>query len=173
MLSIAIYSYQKEFIDEIRSIIHDFLIESKIVAKISTFENDYSLITAPYSYDIYFMDMDSKNDVLTLGKQMKSIDNNRKFILYVKQEGCPHCTAFTPTVEKVANKYKVQIYYINLTNLTKEDYELFNSEGFVNGTPTILFFENGEELGSFSRIIGNKSEKTLTNKLIARGYIIE
>lgn len=109
------------------------------------------------------------NEYINLKEESKN--NNRKFILYVKQEGCPHCTAFTPTVEKVANKYKVQIYYINLTNLTKEDYKLFNSEGFVNGTPTILFFENGEELGSFSRIIGNKSEKTLTNKLIARGYI--
>ena len=111
------------------------------------------------------------NEYITLKEETKN--NNEKFILYVKQEGCPHCIAFTPTVEKVANKYKVQIYYINLTNLTKEDYELFNSEGFVNGTPTILFFENGEELGSFSRIIGNKSEKTLTNKLIARGYISE
>ena len=111
------------------------------------------------------------NEYINLKEESKN--NNRKFILYVKQEGCPHCTAFTPTVEKVANKYKVQIYYINLTNLTKEDYELFNSEGFVNGTPTILFFENGEELGSFSRLVGNKSEKTLINRLTARGYVNE
>ena len=34
-------------------------------------------------------------------------------------------------------------------------------------------FIKGKELGSFSRIIGNKSEKTLTKKLIARGYISE
>lgn len=80
MLSIAIYSYQKEFIEEIRSIIHDFLIELKIVAKISIFENDNKFITMPYSYDIYLIDMDSLNDIIIFGKQIKSINNNGKCI---------------------------------------------------------------------------------------------
>lgn len=80
MLSIAIYSDQKEFVAEIRSMVQDFLIESKIVAKIQAFENNYKFITVPDSYDIYIMDMDSQDDVLALGKQMKGIDNNGKFI---------------------------------------------------------------------------------------------
>ena len=73
----------------------------------------------------------------------------------------------------VAKEYKVTIYYINLTKLTEAEYNKFKEEGTFTGTPTVLFYENGEELGSFSRLVGNKSEKTLINRLTARGYISE
>ena len=92
---------------------------------------------------------------------------------YIKQDNCKHCKNFTPTITKVAKEYKVTIYYINLTKLTEAEYNKFKEEGTFTGTPTVLFYEDGEELGSFSRLVGNKSEKTLINRLTARGYINE
>lgn len=80
MLSIAIYSELKDDVEQIRSMIQDFLIESKIVAKVSVFDDEYKFITVPDSYDIYIMDMDSKSDVIELGKKMMDIDNNGHFI---------------------------------------------------------------------------------------------
>ena len=58
-------------------------------------------------------------------------------------------------------------------NKAKDEYTKFKEEGSFSGTPTVLFYENGEELGSFSRLVGNKSEKTLINRLTSRGYITE
>lgn len=113
----------------------------------------------------------SYNEYLNLKEDSKK--NNEKFILYIKQDNCKHCKNFTPTIAKVAKEYKVTIYYINLTKLTEAEYNKFKEEGTFSGTPTVLFYENGEELGSFSRLVGNKSEKTLINRLTARGYINE
>ena len=61
----------------------------------------------------------------------------------------------------------------NITTSSTITYTKFKEEGSFSGTPTVLFYENGEELGSFSRLVGNKSEKTLINRLTARGYINE
>lgn len=89
----------------------------------------------------------SYNEYLNLKEDSKK--NNEKFILYIKQNNCKHCKNFTPTITKVAKEYKVTIYYINLTKLTEAEYNKFKEEGTFTGTPTVLFYENGEELGSF------------------------
>lgn len=80
MLSIAVYSDCNEDTVSIKSIIQDFLIEYKIMAKVSVFTNAEDLIIIPNRYDIYIMDMDSKEDTIALGKQMMNIDAGSHFI---------------------------------------------------------------------------------------------
>ena len=80
MLSIAVYSDCNEDTISIKSIIQDFLIEYKIMAKVSVFTNAEDLIIIPNRYDIYIMDMDSKEDAIVLGKQMMDIDAGSHFI---------------------------------------------------------------------------------------------
>ena len=58
MLSIAIYSDQETDVKNLKSIIQDFLIEMKMMAKVSHFDTPEAIMTAPGSYDIYIMDMD-------------------------------------------------------------------------------------------------------------------
>ena len=50
------------------------------MAKISVFSDDYNFITVPNRFDIYIMDMESKDDVVALGKQRMGIDGNGHFI---------------------------------------------------------------------------------------------
>ena len=71
MLSIAIYSDQIEDIATLKTLIQDFLIESKTMAKISCFSNPEDMIMIPNRYDVYFMDMDAAGDVPAIGKQMR------------------------------------------------------------------------------------------------------
>lgn len=80
MLSIAIYSDQAEDVTELRSIIQDFLIEAKTMAKVAVFKEEDLFITVPDSFDIYIMDMDSAHDVLALGSRMMGIDEGSYFI---------------------------------------------------------------------------------------------
>lgn len=80
MLSIAIYSDQIDDIASLKSIIQDFLIDSKIMAKVSYFHEPDEFITVPSSYDIYIMDMDSSDDVIELGNRMMTIDVGSHFI---------------------------------------------------------------------------------------------
>lgn len=109
MLSIAIYSDNNEDVSTIRSIIQDFLINVKIVAKISVFNDEYKFITVPDSYDIYIMDMDSEDDVIELGKNMKSIDNNGNFI-YISSD-----------TSKAYPATKIRANYFLVKPIEKED----------------------------------------------------
>ena len=80
MLSIAIYSNNKSIITRLKSIIQDFLIEIKAMSKVSVFSDPEKFITAHKSYDIYIMDMDSKDDTIELGKKIIEIDGGSYFI---------------------------------------------------------------------------------------------
>jgi len=57
------------------------------------FNNAYKFITVPNSFDVYIMDMDSQDDVITLGKQMMGIDNNGHFIFIGTDKTKAHLVA--------------------------------------------------------------------------------
>ena len=80
MLSIAIYSDQETDVLALKSIIQDFLIANKIMAKLSHFQKGEDLILVPTRYDIYIMDMDSSEDTIALGKTMMDIEAGSRFI---------------------------------------------------------------------------------------------
>ena len=80
MLSIAVYSTDDDEVEHLKSIIQDFLIEMKIMARVSFFNEPDHLITIPTSYDIYIMDVDSEGDILSLGTRMMDIDIGSYFI---------------------------------------------------------------------------------------------
>ena len=82
MLSIAIYSDNLDDTMALRSKIQDFLVRNKILAKTKIFESMEKFITVPDTFDIYFMDMDSSDDVLEIGAQMMDIDLQSYFVYY-------------------------------------------------------------------------------------------
>lgn len=93
MLSIAIYSNRMEDVVLLKSIIQDFLIEMKMMAKVSHFDTPEALTTAPGSYDIYIMDMDTPGEVLELGKKMRTIDTGTNFIYISSDLSAAHMIA--------------------------------------------------------------------------------
>jgi len=103
----------------------------------------------------------------------EKVNNNDSFILYVKQTNCKHCQSFTPKFSNVLEKNKLEAYSLNLTDMETEERNLFISELSVDSTPTVLFFRDGIELGSYSRIEGSKSEEYVVKKLKLNGYIEE
>ena len=103
----------------------------------------------------------------------EKVNNNDSFILYVKQTNCNHCQSFTPKFSNVLEKYQIEAFSLNLTDMETEERDLFISELSVDSTPTVLFFKDGIELGSYSRIEGSKSEDYVVKKLKLNGYIEE
>lgn len=93
MLSIAIYSDIPKDIENLKSMIQDFLIDVKMMAKVSYFNDPDAFITVPSSYDIYIMDMDAKNNILELGKQMKDIDVGAHFVYLSSDESVAYLAA--------------------------------------------------------------------------------
>ena len=101
----------------------------------------------------------------------KMISNKETFIVEVSQDGCSHCASFTPKFEDVLNKNNITAYNLNLSNMAKAERDEFNNNYNVEGTPTVMFFKDGEESSLLNRIEGDKDTETIVTKLKNNGYI--
>ena len=101
------------------------------------------------------------------------IDNKEKFVLVVTQTGCSHCMAYLPVLEEVGEEYKLTFYDINMTNLSDDEKTEFNKLVRFNGTPTTIFFTDGEEKSTTTRLVGEKTKDKIINRLKSEGYINE
>lgn len=110
----------------------------------------------------------SEIDYYTLNQK---IENEDSFILEVVQTGCSNCTAFSPKFEKVLEKYDLNAFSLNLSDLGTDDANAFLDKYKVDGTPTVMFFEEGKETSTLKRLVGNKTESQIESKLRSNGYI--
>lgn len=112
---------------------------------------------------------------ISLNKLYKMTEEKETFILELSQDGCSHCAAFNPVFKKVLKEYEVEAKYLNISKLTEEEYNQFikdfNDNNQKLGTPTVIFFTDGHEKTTMSRIVGEASEKEIIRKLKQHNYI--
>jgi len=102
---------------------------------------------------------------------IEKIENDESFVLVVSQNNCVHCASYKPKIEKVANKYKLNIYYIDVDLLNDTENEKFSSYINYDGTPITVFIKNGEETSIATRINGDASIEKIERKLKSNGFI--
>ncbi len=100
----------------------------------------------------------------------EKIDRKESFILEVIQTGCSHCEEFSPRLKKILAENHITAYSMNLHNLTDEQKKEFKEISYVSGTPTVIFFTEGEEETSH-KIVGAVSNKNILAHLKDMGYI--
>lgn len=115
----------------------------------------------PYIHELTFNELESK------------LDNQDSFTLIITQTGCSHCEAYLPVVQNVSNKYKVDFYVLNRTNISDEERTKLKNIANISGTPTTLFYTSGEEKSALNRLVGQATEYRLVEKLTSEGYIHE
>lgn len=81
---------------------------------------------------------------ITCSNYLEKIDSNEPFLVVIVKDGCGYCEMYEPILKEVADEYNLPINYINLTNLSEEDYnDLAQSNAYLKknqwGTPTTLF----------------------------------
>ena len=106
-------------------------------------------------------------------KELKEkVDKNETFILVVTRTDCSHCEAFKPVLKDVFNEYNIIGYEINTANIAEEDQDLFTDIApNVKGTPTTLFFKDGEETTVSNRLVGEVKRDKVVSRLKSLGYI--
>jgi len=102
---------------------------------------------------------------------INKIENDESFIFVISQTTCNHCASFKPKITKLARKYKLHIYYIDVDLLSKEEDEEFKKYVKYDGTPATIFIKNGEESSVATRINGDASMEKIENKLKSNGFI--
>ncbi len=101
----------------------------------------------------------------------QKLANNESFILEVVQTTCHNCISFTPKFTAVLEEYDVTAYSLNLTNMSEKDNKQFLNDYKVDGTPTVMFFENGSETSTMRRLEGDRNKTQIISKLKTNGYI--
>ena len=81
---------------------------------------------------------------ITYADYEEKLNTEAPFVIVIVKDGCGFCDEYKPVVEKVAGEYNLPIYYINLSNLTNDEYTaLAKSNSYLKtqqwGTPTTLF----------------------------------
>lgn len=102
---------------------------------------------------------------------VNKIEAKESFVLEIMSKDCSACKAFKPKLVEFLNKYKVEMYYIDLDDFSKEEYDSFEKLVKFTGTPTTIFIKDGEEETVSARIIGNVSENKILAKFKASGII--
>lgn len=100
----------------------------------------------------------------------EKIEKKEDFILYIGSADCTHCKSFKPTLESVIQEYDLEIYYIDLLKLSKEQYRTIWDGASLEGTPTIVFVKKGD-IKLFPRIGGAVPKDVLIEQLQSAGYI--
>lgn len=76
--------------------------------------------------------------------EQEVLKSDKPAILYFYSEDCPPCLVLAPIYEKMAEKYGDRIKFVKIMRQANRD--LAKSLG-VTGSPTLLFFRNGLEVG--------------------------
>lgn len=118
-----------------------------------------------YSYDSNLIE-------INYNELKEKIDNKEDFVLCISRTTCTHCQDYKPKLKKVGYKYKIYIYYIDVDLLNDDDLNKFKtSVSFDGSTPITVFFKNGEEKTTATRIEGDVSEEKIISKLKTNGFI--
>jgi len=101
-------------------------------------------------------------------------ESGEPFAFIVESATCVHCQNFMPIVKKFVNKNEVYVYYIDLNELSEEDYTAFlQSNTFFEenekwGTPTTLIV-TGHEVSD--TLVGETTEDKFKEFLVNNGIM--
>lgn len=110
---------------------------------------------------------------LSMATLNEKIANKEDFIMVITQTTCSHCKAFLPILESVAKDYNVTFYDMNITNLQEDERNELSKIVNFTSTPTTIFFKNGEEESTTTRLVGEKSQSQVVTRLKNEGFINE
>lgn len=107
---------------------------------------------------------------LTYDQYKEKISNNESFIVLLYQTGCSHCESFEPKVNKIIKEYNLEIYSLNLADLSEKEYAVVKNKTFVTGTPTTVFIKEGKYE---NKLVGDKEEEDIFEFLVDSEYLKE
>ena len=108
---------------------------------------------------------------LTYEEYETKIKNKDSFVLLMWQTGCSHCISFEPTLNKIISYYNLEIYSINLKNVTDDEYSKIENKTFISGTPTTVVFKDG--VTQTKKLIGDKDTESVLEFLSKYNYLRE
>lgn len=96
------------------------------------------------------------------------VNSKDKNIFFIGRDTCPACRTFKPTAIEFSSKEKINIYYVNTTNATTEDWNTIFSIVEVEYIPTIVISDNSKILYNEHGVKSYDALKNIVNEYIDR-----
>ncbi len=109
--------------------------------------------------------------LLNASEFKEKIENKESFIIIMTGSKCSHCESYLPIFKKVLADYDLTAYQIHTDLLNNEEQAFVKGVATINGTPTVIFIKNGEEMSTMNRLVGEKSRTETIDRLKVMGYI--
>ena len=130
-----------------------------LIIVLTTMSNNSKLENNPYDTDnlnqatIDLLDDENYQNIILPKALEEKIASGEETIAYMFSPLCTHCKNFTPKLMSVASDLDLQVDQLNVLEYDDawDDYR-------ITGTPTLIYFENGEEV---TRIVGDYEEEDI------------
>lgn len=99
------------------------------------------------------------------------LDKKNSFALFIGSSDCVHCSEYKVTLNRVIEKYNLDVKYIDLSKLSEKESGDISSKFPISGTPTTVFIDGGVEKDTYNRINGNVRYSKIVEKFKKNGYI--
>ncbi len=99
------------------------------------------------------------------------MNKKENFVLVLSQTGCSHCEQYLPELDRTLKEVKFNAFVINVTDLSSEEMAVLNRHVNFSGTPTTIFFHEGNESTTLNRIVGYAGKAKIIERLKSLGYI--
>ena len=109
---------------------------------------------------------------ISVDELYQKIEIKESFILTIGSSQCSHCISFQTKMETVIKLYQIEVFYVDTAELTEKEYNTLLGKMNFAGTPTTIFFKDGQHSMS-NRIEGDKDIETIESKMKQNGYIEE
>lgn len=102
---------------------------------------------------------------------LDKIESKDSFPLVIGSEECSACAIYKVTMEMFIEKHQVEVFFIDISKLEKEDLQKLNSQISYDGTPTTVFIEEGNLTSYYNRIDGAKDLLVVEDRFRINKYI--
>ena len=86
------------------------------------------------------------------------------YMFFFGRPTCGACAAFKPIITEFANSKKIVIYFIDITNMTNEEFSEMNTIASFNYIPNVIITNNMKILFNESKVFSKEELKKLIDK---------
>ena len=136
---------------------------------LTNMKNSEKLEDNPYGTDnlkqstIDLLDDENYQNIILPDALAKKIESGNGVVGYFFSPECSHCKNYTPKLMPIADEMDIQVDQLNILEYTNE-WDTYN----ITATPTLIYFENGEEVARLEGDAPNETTRQFFNDVVLK-----
>lgn len=112
---------------------------------------------------IDLLDDENYQNIILPDELAKKIESGEGVVGYFFSPECSHCKNYTPKLMPIADEMDIQVDQLNILEYTNE-WDTYN----ITATPTLIYFENGEEVARLEGDAPNETTRQFFNDVVLK-----